>query len=60
MQEIRNSNDPMPLSPGEKLMTPEQKFFFDLRGWILLPSVLSASEIEEMKAEVYALSLIHI
>ena len=35
-------------------MTDEQKFFFDLRGWILLPSVLSASEIEEMKAEVYA------
>ncbi len=54
MQEVRNSKDPMPLAPGEKLMTPEQKFFFDLRGWILLPSVLSASEIEEMKAEVYA------
>lgn len=35
-------------------MTPEQKFFFDLRGWILVPSVLSESEIEEMKAEVYA------
>ena len=35
------------------LMTPEQKFFFDLRGWILLPSVLSEPEIEEMKAEVY-------
>ena len=35
-------------------MTDEQKFFFDLRGWILLPSVLSAAEIEEMKAEVYA------
>ena len=35
-------------------MTPEQKFFFDLRGWILLPSVLSEPEIEEMKAEVYA------
>ncbi|MDD9973016.1 MAG: hypothetical protein OXU27_03370, partial [Candidatus Poribacteria bacterium] len=34
-------------------MTPEQKFFFDLRGWILLPSVLSEPEIEEMKAEVY-------
>lgn len=32
-------------------MTPEQKFFFDLRGWILLPSILSDSEIEEMKAE---------
>ena len=35
-------------------MTPEQKFFFDLRGWILLPSVLSEAEIEEAKAEVYA------
>ena len=35
-------------------MTPEQKFFFDLHGWILLPSVLSELEIEEMKAEVYA------
>ena len=35
-------------------MTPEQKFFFDLRGWILLPSVLSEDEIEETKAEVYA------
>ena len=34
-------------------MTPEQKFFFDLRGWILLPSILSDSEIEEMKGEVY-------
>ena len=36
------------------LMTPEQKFFFDLRGWILLPSVLPEVDIEEMKAEVYA------
>ena len=35
-------------------MTPEQKFFFDLRGWILLPAVLSEAEIEETKAEVYA------
>ena len=34
-------------------MTPEQKFFFDLRGWILLPAVLSQTEIEETKAEVY-------
>ena len=37
-----------------ELMTPEQKFFFDLRGWILLPGVLSQPEIDEMKAEVYA------
>ena len=31
-------------------MTDEQKFFFDLRGWILLPAVLTDErEIEEMK-----------
>jgi hypothetical protein len=35
-------------------MTDEQKFFFDLRGWILLPSVLTEAEIEEMKAECYS------
>jgi hypothetical protein len=34
-------------------MTSEQKFFFDLRGWISLPSVLSETEIETMKSEVY-------
>ncbi|MCE2488982.1 MAG: phytanoyl-CoA dioxygenase family protein [Anaerolineae bacterium] len=34
-------------------MTEEQKFFFDLRGWILLPGLLDESEIEEMKAEAY-------
>ena len=35
-------------------MTDEQKFFFDLKGWILLPAVLTDSEIEETKTEVYA------
>ena len=35
-------------------MTNEQKFFFDLHGWILLPSVLTAAEIQATKAEVYA------
>ena len=35
-------------------MTEEQKFFFDLRGWILLPSVLTEEEIEETKALCYA------
>ncbi len=35
-------------------MTEEQKFFFDMRGWILLPGVLSDAEIGAMKAEVYA------
>lgn len=34
-------------------MTDEQKFFFDLRGWLLLPGVLTPSEVEVMKAEVY-------
>ena len=35
-------------------MTDEQKFFFDLRGWILLPGVLTQDEIEAMKAEAYS------
>lgn len=34
-------------------MTDEQKFFFDLKGWITLPGVLSDEDIEVMKAEVY-------
>eukprot|EP01043_Picozoa_sp_COSAG02_P027467 COSAG02_NODE_1623_length_11604_cov_27.111951_4_plen_315_part_00 len=33
-------------------MTDEQRFFFDLRGWILLPAVLSPAECEVCKAEV--------
>jgi hypothetical protein len=33
-------------------MTDEQRFFFDLRGWILLPAVLSPTECEMYKAEV--------
>ena len=35
-------------------MNAEQKFFFDLRGWILLPGVLSDEEIGAMKAEAYS------
>ena len=35
-------------------MTDEQRFFFDLRGWILLPGVLTQDEIRTMKAEVYS------
>lgn len=30
------------------VMTDEQKFMFDLKGWILLPSVLSAAEIASL------------
>ena len=35
-------------------MIPEQKFFFDLNGWILLPAVLTDAEITVMKQEVAA------
>ena len=31
-------------------MTDEQKFLFDVRGWLLLPAVLSDAEIEPIKA----------
>jgi hypothetical protein len=30
-------------------MTEEQKFFFDVRGWLLLPAVLTPSECEAVK-----------
>ena len=35
-------------------MTPEQKFFFDLNGWIMIPAVLTDLEITVMKQEVAA------
>jgi hypothetical protein len=35
-------------------MTDEQKFFFDLQGWIVLPAVLADADLEQMKAECYA------
>ena len=35
-------------------MTPEQKFFYDLKGWLLIPGVLMNSEIEVMKQEITA------
>ncbi|MCY4089666.1 MAG: phytanoyl-CoA dioxygenase family protein [Caldilineaceae bacterium] len=45
---MKSGNDaPIPMSE-------EQKFFFDLRGWILLPGVLSDDEIAAMKAEAFA------
>ena len=37
-------------------MSEEQKFFFDLRGWILLPGVLSDVEIEAMRSEAYSVA----
>ena len=37
-------------------MTDEQRFFFDLRGWILLPAVLSQREIDAARAGSDALA----
>jgi hypothetical protein len=35
-------------------MTEEQKFLFDVRGWLLIPAVLSQGEIESIKEHLYA------
>jgi hypothetical protein len=35
-------------------MTDEQRFFFDLKGWLLIPGVLGADECEAIKAHVNA------
>ena len=34
------------------MMTEEQKFVFDLKGWLLLPSVLTEAEIDEDSSEI--------
>jgi hypothetical protein len=36
-------------------LTDEQKYFFDTRGWMLIPGVLSESDIAEMKDFCYRL-----
>jgi hypothetical protein len=35
-------------------MTDEQKFFFDLKGWLLLPAVLTDREIADVKEHLLA------
>ena len=35
-------------------MTDEQKFFFDLKGWLLLPAVLSEAECEAVRKHLYS------
>ena len=35
-------------------MTDEQKFFFDLKGWLLLPGVLSDAECGSVKEHLQA------
>lgn len=34
-------------------MTDEQRFFFDLKGWLLLPAVLSEAECSAVRRHLY-------
>ena len=36
-------------------LTPEQRYLFDTQGWLLIPAVLSAGEVDEMRAFCYRL-----
>jgi hypothetical protein len=36
-------------------LTPEQRYLFDTRGWLLIPGLLNAAEVEEMRAFCYRL-----
>ena len=47
---MRQSANPVEAIP----MSEEQKFIFDLKGWIAIPGVLSAGEIDRLKAHVIA------
>ena len=40
---------------GEIPMTEEQRFFFDLKGWLLIPGVLEEGELEEMREHLRVL-----
>ena len=35
-------------------MSDEQLYLFDLKGWLILPGLLHAAQIEEVKAHLYA------
>ncbi|NKB69843.1 MAG: hypothetical protein GKR89_22450 [Candidatus Latescibacteria bacterium] len=36
-------------------LTPEQRYLFDTQGWLLVPGLLSAAEVEEMRDFCYRL-----
>ena len=36
-------------------LTEEQRFLFDTRGWLLIPGVLSETEVKEMREFCYQL-----
>ena len=44
-------------TPGPPVpMTEEQRFVFDLKGWLLIPSVLTRAQIDALKAHLEALA----
>ncbi|SVC28887.1 uncharacterized protein METZ01_LOCUS281741, partial [marine metagenome] len=47
----RTNADGLPIVP----LTQEQKYVFDTRGWLLVPGVLSADQIEPMRDFIYQL-----
>lgn len=47
----RANADGLPIVP----LTDEQKYIFDMRGWLMIPGVLSAEEIEPMRDFIYRL-----
>ena len=49
---MSGTTSPPPIGLGG--MTPKQRFFFDLKGWLLVPSVLSAEDCDAYKAEIEA------
>ena len=57
MEAVRNTDSIKKGLPWDEAMipmTPEQLFLFDIRGWMVLPAVLTDAEIEMMKAEAYS------
>ena len=45
----------IPTSAEPQPMTDEQKFFYDLKGWLLLPGVLEEGLLEAVREHVYKL-----
>lgn len=45
----------IPTTASPQTMSDEQKFFFDLKGWLLLPAVLEADLLEALREHVYKL-----
>ena len=49
--DIENTSLPDTTSDGTAVVPPtqEQKYLFDMRGWLLVPGVLKGDELEEMQ-----------